>query len=91
MKFNYDAGCQGIEVYPCIKFRLPQWFSFSVTYTYMPPFYVSLTVVCYCFPRNEAFIGSQNFIYLPSFMFVVSELPTSNKLNAYMCSKGTSG
>ena len=40
---------------PHIKFRLPRWFSLSVTCTYMPPlYYVLLDVVC-CFSRKELF------------------------------------
>ena len=30
-----DVGRQSLEVYPCIKFRLPQCFSLSVTHTYI--------------------------------------------------------
>ena len=32
-----DAGCQGIEIFTCIKFRLPQCFSLSVACTYVSP------------------------------------------------------
>ena len=31
LNFHWDAGRQGIEIYTCIKFRLPQCFSLSVT------------------------------------------------------------
>ena len=29
------VGSQGLEIYPCIKFHLPQCFSLSVTCTYI--------------------------------------------------------
>ena len=31
LNFHYDVGCHGLEIYPCIKYRLPQSFSLSVT------------------------------------------------------------
>ena len=70
--------------YPCIKFRLLQCFSLSVTCT----IHVLLEVVCCCFPRNNIllnmpmFVGSQSFISLSSFMFVsavVSEIRESKE------------
>ena len=35
LSFHYDVGCQGIEMYPCVKFCLPQCFPLSVTCTYI--------------------------------------------------------
>ena len=35
VNFHYDAGCQGLEIDPCIKFCFPQSFSLPVTCTYM--------------------------------------------------------
>ena len=35
LNFHYDVGRQGLEIYPCIKFHLPQCFSLSVTCTYV--------------------------------------------------------
>ena len=63
-----------MEIYPCIKFRLPQCFSLSA--------FVLLEVVC-CFPRNKlfTFIGSQSFISPPSFMFVSAAVSEMCELN----------
>ena len=63
-------------------FRLPQSFSLSVTCTYMSPL---LEVGCFCLLLTYVrtlFIGSQNFISPPSFMFVsaaVCEIPKFKK------------
>ena len=35
LNFHYDVGHEGLEIYPCIQFRLPQCFSLSVTCTYI--------------------------------------------------------
>ena len=77
LNFHWDAGRQGIEICPCIKFRLP-------LHAHTCPLYnVLLEVVCCAFPRNKLFtnmpmfVASQSFISLPSFMFVsavVSEI-----------------
>ena len=70
-----------------MKFRLPQWFSLSVTCTYM---HVLLDVGCCCFPRNDIFlnmmlfVGSQSFISLPSFMFVSAAVSEQHKSNQNM-------
>ena len=72
-----------VDIYPCIKFRLPQCFSLSVTCTIHAPFimYCSSLFVVFqeinCFLNMPMFVGSQSFISLPSFMFVsavVSEI-----------------
>ena len=55
LNFHWDAGLQGIEICTCIKFRLPRYFSLSVTCKYKSPYNVSLEVVCYCFPRKKLF------------------------------------
>ena len=82
MNFHLDAGCQGIEIYTCIKFHLQ-------LHAHTCPIYnVVLEVGCCCFPRNDIvlnltlFIGSQNFISPPSFTFVgavVSEICELNQ------------
>ena len=48
MLTELSLGCWSlsIEIYPCIKFRLPQCFSLSVTCTYMSIYNVLLKVVC---------------------------------------------
>ena len=63
---------RGIKIYPHIKIRLPQWFSLSVTCTYMPP---QKEMNC----LHMTFVGSQSFISLPSFMFVSAAVCESNQ------------
>ena len=46
LNFHYDVGCQGLEIDPCIKFCLPQFFSLS--HTYANPKVLTETVFC-CF------------------------------------------
>ena len=76
LNFHWDTCRQGIEVYPYIKFRLPQCFLCQLHAHTCPLYNVLLEVVCCCFPRNKLFaymtmfVGSQSFISLPSFMFV---------------------
>ena len=53
------VGRQGLEIYPCIKFRPPQWLSLLVIHAHTLPF-SSLFM----------FVRSQNFISSPSYMFV---------------------
>ena len=85
--FHNDVGRYGLEIDPRIKFRLPQSFSLSVTCTYIMYW---LRLFFGFFPEKyivditltmTMFVGSQSFIYLPSFMFVsgvVSEMCESN-------------
>ena len=37
--FHYDVGRQGIEIYPYIKFHLPQYFSLSIYFILAETFF----------------------------------------------------
>ena len=79
--FHYDVGCQGLEIYPCIKFRL---FFVSYMHIHMPfkMYWLRLFSEKYIILTMTMFVGSKSFISLPSFMFVgatVSEICESNQ------------
>ena len=51
--FHYDIGRQCLEIDPCIKFRLPQSFSLSVSYMHIHANQnVLAESVFHFFPRN---------------------------------------
>ena len=64
-------------MYTCIKFRLLQCFSLSVTYIYMSLYNVLLEVVCRCLPRNELFTRDV--------VCRVTELHLSTKFHVCQC------
>ena len=84
LNFHYDVGCQGIEIYPCIKFCLLQCFPLSVTCTYIccvgrDRFSKKYSV--YNILTMTVFVVSQSFISLQSFMFVSAVVSEIHDLN----------
>ena len=89
LNFYYDAGRQCIEIYPCIKFRLPHFL--SVTCTIHAPFimYCSrLFVVVFqeinCLQTfKHVYVRQVTELHLsiPSFMFVSAVVSEIHELN----------
>ena len=82
LNFHYDVGCQGLEIYLCIKFHLRG----SVTCTYMYAIINALAdivfrkdIFVYIILTMTMFVRSQSFIALPSFMFVGAAVSECNQ------------
>ena len=83
----YDVGRQSLEIYLCIKFRLPHFLPLSHTYAIKNVLAKTVFVVfrekhCLHILTMMMFVGSQSFISLPSFVLLsaaVSEIRESNR------------
>ena len=77
LNFHYDGGCQGLDIYPCIKFHLPQSFSLSVTCTY----------ICHskCIGRDCFLLFSEKDIVYHDDVRQVTELYLSTKFHVRWC------
>ena len=74
-----SLGCW-LSGHPCIKFRLPQCFSLSVTCTYMPPYNVLLEVFVVVFQEINCL-----HTFKQAYVRQVTELHLSTKFHVCQC------
>ena len=74
-----EFGHQGIEIYQCIKFRLPQLHAHM--YCSRLVVVVFQEINCLHTLKLPMFVGSQSFISQPSFMFVSAPVSEIRELN----------